>query len=102
MNKRSFVTVLLIDDLEKSHKIDGTEKSSRCKARESFGIRRTNKRQKVQGVRLKENQRSSAQNFSLVPCALCPKPFIYVAMTKDEAQRRPSALLRAVSLSNGR
>ncbi len=26
----------------------------------------------------------------------------YVAMTQDEAQRRPSTLLRAVSLSNGR
>ena len=26
----------------------------------------------------------------------------YVATTKNEAQRRPSALLRAVSLSNGR
>ena len=27
---------------------------------------------------------------------------LYVAMTENVAQRRPSALLRAVSLSNGR
>jgi hypothetical protein len=54
--------------LVKSQKSDGKAKSSRCKARESFGMRRT---------------------------------YQYGAVTKDEAQRRPSALLRAVSMSNG-
>ena len=58
-----------IDGLVKSHKSGGTVKSSRCKARESLGMRRT---------------------------------YQYAAVTKDEAQRRPSALLRAVSMSNGR
>ena len=58
-----------IDDLVKSYQKDGTEKSSRCKARESLGMRRTWK---------------------------------YVVMTKDEAQRSPSAMLRAASLSSGR
>jgi hypothetical protein len=48
------------------HKSDGTVKSSRCKARESLGMRRT---------------------------------YQYAAVTKGEAQRRPSALLRAVSPS---
>jgi len=57
------------DGLVKSHKSDGTVKSSRCKARESLGMRRT---------------------------------YQYAAVTKDEAQRSPSALLRAVSMSNGR
>ena len=33
--------IFKVDDLVKSHKIDGTEKSSRCKARESLGMRRT-------------------------------------------------------------
>ncbi len=61
--------IIKVDDLAKSQKSDGTVKSSRCKARESLGMRRT---------------------------------YQYVAMTKDEAQRRPSALLRAVSLPNGR
>jgi len=55
--------------LVKSHKSDGTGKSSTCKARESLGMRRT---------------------------------YQYAAVTKDEAQRSPSALLRAVSMSNGR
>jgi len=59
----------IFDGLVKSHKSDGTVKSSRCKARESLGMRRT---------------------------------YQYAAVTKDEAQRRPSALLRAVSMSNGR
>ena len=58
-----------LDGLVKSHKSDGTVKSSRCKARESLGMRRT---------------------------------YQYAAVTKNEAQRRPSALLRAVSMSNGR
>jgi len=30
------------------------------------------------------------------------RTYQYAAVTKDEAQRRPSALLRAVSMSNGR
>ena len=55
--------------LVKRHKSDGRGKSSRCKALESLGIRRT---------------------------------YQYAAMTEDEAQRCPSALLRAMSLSNGR
>ncbi len=54
--------------LVKSHKSDATGKSSRCKARESLGMRRT---------------------------------YQYAAVTKDEAQRSPSALLKAVSMSNG-
>ena len=54
--------------LVKSQKSDGKAKSSRCKARESFGMRRT---------------------------------YQYAAVAKDEAQRRPSASLRTVSLSNG-
>ena len=58
-----------VDGLVKSHRSDGTVKSSRCKARESLGMRRT---------------------------------YQYAAVTKDEAQRSPSALLRAVSMSNGR
>jgi len=56
------------DGLVKSHKSDGTVKSSRCKACKSLGMRRT---------------------------------YQYAAVTKDQAQRRPSALLRAMSLSNG-
>ena len=32
-----------IDELVKSHKLDGTVKGSRCKARESLGVRRTYK-----------------------------------------------------------
>jgi len=58
-----------VDGLVKSHKSDGTVKSSRCKERESLEMRRT---------------------------------YQYAAVTKDEAQRRPSALLMAKSLSNGR
>ncbi len=57
------------DGLVRSHKSDGTAESSRCKAHESLGMRRT---------------------------------YQYAAVTKDEAQRSPSALLRAVSMSNGR
>jgi hypothetical protein len=30
-----------VDEFVKSHKLDGTIKSSRCKARESLGMRRT-------------------------------------------------------------
>ncbi|UCF86209.1 MAG: hypothetical protein JSV50_11435, partial [Desulfobacteraceae bacterium] len=58
-----------IDELVKSYQKDGTEKSSRCNARESLGMIRTWKN---------------------------------VVMTKDEAQRSPSAMLRAVSPSSGR
>jgi len=56
----------MVNGLVKSHNSDGTVKSSRCKARESLGMRCT---------------------------------YQYAAVTKDEAQRRPSALLRAVSPS---
>ena len=43
------------DDLVKSHKLDGTVKSSRCKARESLGMRRT---YKYVGMTKDEAQRS--------------------------------------------
>ena len=55
-----------VDCLIRNHKPEGREKTSRFKARESFGMRRT---------------------------------YHYAAMTKNEVQRRPSALLRAVSPS---
>ena len=43
------------DELVKSHKLDGTVKSSRCKARESLGMRRT---YKYVGMTKDEAQRS--------------------------------------------
>jgi hypothetical protein len=52
-----------INVLARSQKSDGTVKSSRCKARESLGMRRT---------------------------------YQYVAMTKDEAQRRRWPFYEAV------
>jgi hypothetical protein len=54
------------DGLVNSRESYGTVKSSRCKAHESFGMRRS---------------------------------YQYIAVTKGEAERRPSALLRAVSPS---
>jgi hypothetical protein len=68
-SKILFSEAIKFDGLVKSHKSDGTVKSSRCKARESLGMRHI---------------------------------YQYAAVTKDEAQRRPSVLLRAVSMSNGR
>ena len=43
------------DELVKSHKLDGTVKSARCKARESLGMRRT---YKYVGMTKDEAQRS--------------------------------------------
>ena len=60
---------VIIDDLVKSQKSDGTVKSSRCKARESLGMRRT---------------------------------YQYVAMTKDEAQRRRWTFYEAVIIDMSR
>ena len=55
-----------VNDLVKSQKSDGTVKGSRCKARESLGMRRT---------------------------------YQYVAMTKDEAQRRRWTFYEAVKVN---
>ncbi len=59
--------IIKVDDLSKSQKSDGTVKSSRCKARESLGMRRT---------------------------------YQYVAMTKDEAQRRRRTFYEAVKVDD--
>ncbi len=59
--------IIKVDDLAKSQKSDGTVKSSRCKARESLGMRRT---------------------------------YQYVAMTKDEAQRRRWTFYEAVKVDD--
>jgi hypothetical protein len=60
---KNISTLNKINDLVKSQKSDGTVKSSRCKAHESLGMRRT---------------------------------YQYVAMTKDEAQRRRWTFYEAV------
>ena len=47
------------DELVKSHKLDGTVKSTRCNARESLGMRRT---YKYVGVTKDEAQRPDGLN----------------------------------------
>jgi hypothetical protein len=49
----------MIDELVKSHKLDGTVKSARCKARESLGMRRT---YKYVGMTKDEAQRPDGLN----------------------------------------
>jgi hypothetical protein len=54
VNKKTGISIK-IDELAKSHKLDGTVKSARCKARESLGMRRT---YKYVGMTKDEAQRS--------------------------------------------
>lgn len=50
--------------------------------------------QEVQGVMLKENQRSEVLNSCLVPGTLCLMPLVYVAMTCPVKSARPSRAAR--------
>jgi hypothetical protein len=78
----SVCEVFSFDELVKSHKLDGTVKSSRCKACESLGMRRTNK---YVGMTKDEAQRSrwtfyEAVKFLYQPLLYTPFDQLFVGI----------------------